>query len=137
MAKDDFETDEESGPLSEGGRVRIHREGFDGEALGTVTETDQESEQVAVHLDPVPDGLWFERADLELVTRADDVESQDVLYSEGDHVLDETRPGYVDGEVVGAGNAAGAFQVRFDEDEGVVERGREEISLIAPPAGEA
>ena len=137
MGQDDFETDEEPVPLSEGDRVRIYREGFDGEALGTVTETDQESEQVAVHLDPVPDGLWFERADLELVTRADDVESQDVLYSEGDHVLDETRAGYVDGEVVGADNEAGVFQVRFDSEEGVVERGREEISLIAPPADEA
>ena len=137
MPEDNFETDEEPVPLSEGDRVRIHREGFDGEALGTVTETDQESEEVAVHPDPVPDGLWFERADLELVTRADGVESPDVLYSEGDHVLDETRAGYVDGEVVGADNEAGVFQVRFDSEEGVVERGREEISLIAPPADEA
>jgi hypothetical protein len=137
MPEDNFETDEEPVPLSEGDRVRIYREGFDGEALGTVTETDQESEEVAVHPDPVPDGLWVERADLELVTRADDVESPDVLYSEGDHVLDETRAGYVDGEVVGADNEAGVFQVRFDSEEGVVERGREEISLIAPPADEA
>ncbi|WP_284011694.1 hypothetical protein [Haloarcula pelagica] len=137
MAEDNFETGEELEPLEEGDRVRIHREGFDGEALGTVTETDQESEEVAVHPDPVPDGLWFERADLELVTRADDVESPDVLYSEGDRVLDETRAGYVDGEVVGADNAGGEFLIAFDEDEGVVERGREEISLIAPPADEA
>ena len=120
-------------PLEAGDRVRIHRDGFDGEYLGTVTNIDRESGAVAVAPDPVPQPVWIRRWKLELVTRAEDVESPVVLYSEGDRVLDETRPGFVDGEVVAADNPAGEFEIDFDRDEAVVERTREEISLIAPP----
>ncbi|WP_276224419.1 hypothetical protein [Haloarcula halophila] len=115
----------------------IHRDGFDGEVLGTVTVIDDESEEIAVHPDGVPEGMQFERTNLQLMTRAENRDPPELSYFIGDRVLDEKRPGTVTGKVVEASQRAGKYRVRFGPDSGIVEREQQELSLVARRGSEA
>ncbi len=88
----------------------IHRDGFDGEVLGTVTAIDDESEEIAVHPDGAPEGMRFERATLQSMTRAENRDPVDLSYFIGDRVLDETGPGTVMEKVAEASKWRGSTE---------------------------
>ena len=105
--------------------------------LGTVTAIDDESEEIAVRPDGVPEEMRFERATLLLMTRAESRDPPEISHFVGDRVLDEKRPGAVTGKVVEASQRAGKYRVRFGPDSGIVEREQQELSLVARRDSEA